>query len=177
MGNTLSGYKVVDHELSIPSKGTIKGVQYDSKSRRYAGIPYALPPTGDYRWRKPRPLPRSYTYTQPDGRPLDASEFRAVCPQATFHSGAEKVPGPDKYSGDCLVLNIWAPVPTDDSKKKWPVFLWIHGGWFQMGDPCQEIGMDPTEMIFHREIKCHRRWNWRPAEYLWIPGRGGSPTG
>ena len=25
--------------------------------------------------------------------------------------------------------------------------LWLHGGWFQMGDPSQEAGMDPTEMI------------------------------
>uniref|UniRef100_A0A8H7NC23 Carboxylic ester hydrolase n=1 Tax=Bionectria ochroleuca TaxID=29856 RepID=A0A8H7NC23_BIOOC len=25
--------------------------------------------------------------------------------------------------------------------------LWLHGGWFQMGDPSQEPGMDPTELI------------------------------
>lgn len=23
----------------------------------------------------------------------------------------------------------------------------VHRGWFQMGDPCQEPGIDPTEMI------------------------------
>lgn len=149
MGNTLGGYKIVDHELSIPSKGTIKGVQYDNKARRYAGIPYALPPTGDHRWRKPRPLPSSYTYMQPDASPLDASEFRAVCPQATFHSGAEKGLGPEQYSEDCLILNIWTPVSShqQENQRKWPVMLWLHGGWFQMGDPCQELGMDPTEMI------------------------------
>jgi hypothetical protein len=47
MGNTFGGYKILDHELSIPSKGKVKGVQYDNKARRYAGIPCALPPTGD----------------------------------------------------------------------------------------------------------------------------------
>ncbi|KAF5971494.1 putative acetylcholinesterase precursor [Fusarium bulbicola] len=25
--------------------------------------------------------------------------------------------------------------------------LWLHGGWFQMGDPSQDPGMDPTELI------------------------------
>ena len=31
--------------------------------------------------------------------------------------------------------------------KKWPVMLWLHGEWFQMGDPSHEPGMDPTELI------------------------------
>lgn len=151
MGNTFSAYEQSPHEVSIGSKGTIKGVQFDNKARRYAGVPYALPPVGVRRWRKPQPLPSSYTYSQEDGSPFDASYFRPVCPQGTFASGAEKGSGPETYSEDCLRLNIWTPVEKPDeapgSSKKWPVVLWLHGGWFQLGDPLQEVGMDPTELI------------------------------
>jgi hypothetical protein len=70
MGNTIS-YSATEHELALGSaKGTIKALQYDSKSRRYAGIPYALPPTGSRRWQKPHPLPPSHSYSKPDGHHL-----------------------------------------------------------------------------------------------------------
>ena len=148
IGNKLSAYQQSPHELNLGAKGKIHGIQFDDKSRRYAGIPYALPPVGPYRWRKPRPLPPSYSYTQSDGQPFDGSSFRPVCPQEAFSAGAEKDVGPETYSEDCLLLNIWTPVEDPkDPKKKWPVVLWLHGGWFQIGDPLQEVGMDPTEMI------------------------------
>jgi carboxylesterase type B len=148
MGNQLSAYEESPHEIDLGSKGRIKGVQYDNKARRYAGVAYALPPVGAHRWRKPRPLPATYTYTQADNSPFDASIFRPVCPQGKFSSSAEMDDGSEAYSEDCLILNIWTPV--EDPKKqskKWPVVLWLHGGWFQLGEPLQELGMDPTEMI------------------------------
>ncbi|CAG7994537.1 unnamed protein product [Penicillium olsonii] len=147
MGNQLSAYEEKPHEVDLGSKGRIKGVQYDAKARRYAGVPYALPPVGAHRWRKPRPLPNSYSYTQEDGSPFDALKFRPICPQGTFASSAEKDKGPENYSEDCLMLNIWTPVEERKDGKKWPVVLWLHGGWFQLGEPLQELGMDPTEMI------------------------------
>ncbi|KAF5971493.1 putative acetylcholinesterase precursor [Fusarium bulbicola] len=108
MGNTISyGEKVYD--LNLGEKGKIRGIQFDQKSRRYAGIPYALPPTGNYRWRKPRPLPPSYTYASGEGGPFDATQFKAICPQKAFHVG--KAEGGDgTYSEDCLFMNIWTPV-------------------------------------------------------------------
>ncbi|KAJ5635583.1 alpha/beta-hydrolase [Penicillium longicatenatum] len=148
MGNTLSAYGQTSHEVDLGPKGKIQGIQYDNKARRYAGIPYALPPVGPHRWRKPRPLPAAYSYSQPDGTAFDGSTFRPVCPQEAFAGGAEKDIGPDTYSEDCLLLNIWTPVEDPENPdKKWPVVLWLHGGWFQLGEPLQEVGMDPTEMI------------------------------
>lgn len=147
MGNQLSAYAEIPHELDLGLKGRIKGVQYDGKARRYAGVPYALPPVGAYRWKKPRSLPTTYTYTQEDGSPFDASEFRPICPQGTFSSIAEKDQGPERYSEDCLIMNIWTPVQEHPKGKKWPVVLWLHGGWFQLGEPLQGLGMDPTELI------------------------------
>ncbi|KAE9370532.1 alpha/beta-hydrolase [Stipitochalara longipes BDJ] len=148
MGNTLSAYEEKDHTIELGSLGSVKGVQYDNKARRYAGVPYALPPIREFRWRKPRPLPADYSYNQPGGSPFDASEFYPVCPQPKFSAGREQDIDRDAYSEDCLRLNIWTPVPEPSPEhKKWPVVLWLHGGWFQMGDPAQEITLNPTELI------------------------------
>lgn len=147
MGNTLSAYKENPYEIDLGPRGRIKGIQYDNKARRYAGVPYAQPPVGANRWRKPIPFPSTHSYTQSDGNPFDATFFRPVCPQATFSRGAEKDIGPENYSEDCLLLNIWTPVEEPGESKKWPVVLWLHGGWFQLGDPLQEPGMNPTELI------------------------------
>ncbi|KAJ5291178.1 hypothetical protein N7478_000429 [Penicillium angulare] len=148
MGNTLSAYHQSPLEVDLGTKGKIQGIQFDDKSRRYAGIPYALPPTGAHRWRKPRPLPINHSYSHSNGQPFDGSLFRPACPQEAFSSGAEKGVEPHASSEDCLLLNIWTPVEDpSDPGKKWPVVLWLHGGWFQLGDPLQEVGMDPTEMI------------------------------
>ncbi|KAK7409084.1 hypothetical protein QQX98_008745 [Neonectria punicea] len=145
MGNTIS-YNETPFDLSLGDKGTIRGLQLDDKSRRYAGVPYALPPTGQHRWRKPRPLPVSYAYGDISG-PYDATKFKPVCPQKAFHVGNAEGDS-DTFSEDCLVVNVWTPVQKNqDEGKKWPVMLWLHGGWFQMGDPSQEPGMDPTELI------------------------------
>ncbi|KAJ4264431.1 hypothetical protein NW762_005631 [Fusarium torreyae] len=144
MGNTIS-YDQKPYDLDLGDKGAIRGMQSDQKSRRYAGVPYALPPTGDHRWRKPRPLSPSYVYRNDTEGPLDATKFRAICPQKAFHVGKAEG-GAGSYSEDCLYMNIWTPVG-DEKQSKWPVMLWLHGGWFQMGDPSQESGMDPTELI------------------------------
>lgn len=151
MGVTIS-YHVKECQLDLGDKGAIKGLQYDNKSRRYAGIPYALPPTGEHRWRKPRPLPASYRFPSGDDgedKPFDATKFRPVCPQGSFSANPEQG-GDTAFSEDCLVMNIWTPVPKDGQKvadQKLPVLLWLHGGWFQLGDPSQDATMDPTEMI------------------------------
>ncbi|KAF9883410.1 hypothetical protein FE257_003493 [Aspergillus nanangensis] len=144
MGNAIS-YDQKPFDLDLGDKGAIRGLQFDNKSRRYAGIPYALPPTGEHRWRKPRQLPANYTYSDDTGSPFDATQFKAVCPQNAFHVGKAEG-GSGTYSEDCLFVNIWTPVG-DENREKWPVMLWLHGGWFQMGDPSQEPGMDPTELI------------------------------
>ncbi|KAF4459812.1 carboxylesterase-lipase family [Fusarium albosuccineum] len=144
MGNTIS-YDEKPYDLGLGDKGAIRGLQFDNKARRYAGIPYALPPTGENRWRKPRSLPDGYTYGDGADKPLDATKFKPICPQNAWNV-VKPEGGFGQYSEDCLIVNVWTPVG-DEKKSKWPVMLWIHGGWFQMGDPSQDSGMDPTELI------------------------------
>lgn len=151
MGNVLSEYDKTPSEVELGSSGKIKGVQLDTKARRYLGVPYALPPTGDLRWRKPSPLPASHSYSSSDGTPFDATEFGPVCFQPNY-SGSVKRPEIDyTYSEDCLRLNIWTPI-SDGSNKKYPVMVWLHGGWFQVGDPSHDISMDPTELVSTRNL-------------------------
>lgn len=147
MGQTIS-YTTTEYDLDLGEKGHIRGLQYDQKARRYAGIPYALPPTGARRWRKPEPLPCSYVFKSDDGTgPYDATTFQDVCPQRVFHAVKTEM-DPNTYSEDCLFINIWTPVPAPgQAQKKWPVKLWLHGGWFQIGDPSHTADMDPTELI------------------------------
>ncbi|WXC58415.1 hypothetical protein SNK03_004313 [Fusarium graminearum] len=110
-------------------------------------MPYAQPPTGERRWRIPVPLPESYVYGT-TCKPFDATDFGAVCPQKSFQL-VEAAGRGGRFSEDCLFVNIWTPVPRDNAsqKKPWPVMLWMHGGWFQMGNPSHEPVMDSVELI------------------------------
>ena len=146
MGNTIS-YEETPVEVVLGSKGRLRGTQFDNKACRYAGVPYAFPPVRENRWRKPQPLPPSHIFADDAGGPYDAQRFKSICPQKAFHV-AEADGGGEGYSEDCLFLNIWTPAGSSSaSTEGWPVMLWLHGGWFQMGDPSQTPDMDPTELI------------------------------
>ncbi|KAG5787748.1 hypothetical protein H9Q69_013192 [Fusarium xylarioides] len=147
MGNSIS-YTTSDCHVNLPNSGSLKGLQFDSKSRRFAGVPYAQPPVGNLRWRKPLPFPKTHQYNSLDGSAFDATHFGPVCPQANYSKNVSEHIPKHSYSEDCLRLNIWTPVPDpNEPNNKWPVMVWFHGGWFQVGDPSQEESMDPTELI------------------------------
>ena len=99
--------------------------------RYFGGLPYALPPVGPFRFRKPRPLPEYYRY----GTSVNPGRFTrsaAYCPQPGFLTL-----GPDEslWDEDCLQLNIYIPAGEPPSGKDWPVFFYIHGGFLQWGSP------------------------------------------
>lgn len=50
-------------------------------------------------------------------------------------------------SEDCLLLNIWTPASGRQSEDGWPVYVWLHGGWLQMGNPCHSPHSDPWELV------------------------------
>ncbi|GAO52290.1 alpha/beta-hydrolase [Saitoella complicata NRRL Y-17804] len=139
--------------LSLGSQGSVTGLILGENHnvRRFAGIPYAKPPLGNLRWRKPVPLSLDHIYEgEVTGTPLDCREMRNVSPQPSYFLHGRKLGAipDDKFSEDCLMVNIWTPneEPPEDSGG-WPVFAWIHGGWLQIGSPSHAIQDDPTELI------------------------------
>lgn len=114
LGPKTSSDPVVDTKC-----GSVRGIN-DNGVSVFKGIPYALPPTGQRRWRPP--VPRSRDANTCWEGVYNATEFSAYCWQpklGNFH----------EYDGseDCLYINVWTP--TLDTTANLPVMVWIHGGF------------------------------------------------
>ncbi|XP_049525134.1 acetylcholinesterase [Dermacentor silvarum] len=93
----------------------------------FLGIPYANPPVGQLRFRKPEPkTPWSGVY--------DATFRKSSCSQPRLPT---KFPIPAHLSEDCLYLNVWTPSTTDAVRR--PVFVWMYGGIFILGSSYQDM--------------------------------------
>lgn len=106
-------------------RGFIEGLTIKDKSSSkalchyFGGVPYALPPVGPFRWRKPRPLPACFRY----GTRVSPGKYAggtSICPQPAPNDDLD----PDHWDEDCLQCNIWMPVG-DPPKGGWPVVFWI----------------------------------------------------
>ena len=93
----------------------------DDTVRVFKGIPFALPPIGERRWKKPEPIPNSekiyeayYNGKSPIQTVID-SERSSYYPQ----------------SEDCLYLNVWVNDVCKDKNK--PIMVFIHGGSYGWG--------------------------------------------
>lgn len=122
------GQSAITNSLVLKVEGgSIKGlINQDVVS--YKGIPFAAPPVGQLRWREPQPV------IAWDGV-RDASNFGKDCAQAAFGPNADSIS--NTSSEDCLCLNVWAP-SKNNSTKKLPVMVWIHGGAFMFGSGAQQ---------------------------------------
>ncbi|XP_077486883.1 acetylcholinesterase-1-like isoform X2 [Amblyomma americanum] len=102
------------------------------KVHAFLGVPYAQPPLGSLRFRKPVPLgpPR------PLGDLVMARSKRFPCPQNQPWN-MRSVPSLDvNVTEDCLHLNVWAPA--DSSRERRAVVVFLHGGGFQIGSNDRE---------------------------------------
>ncbi|TFY69725.1 hypothetical protein EVG20_g3020 [Dentipellis fragilis] len=113
--------------------------QASGKVNKFLGIPFAQPPTGDLRFRLPKPnYPYSGTQTVtafgpscpqqditipiPAGLTQDAVDFLVNTVYGSIFPDSE----------DCLTINVVAPA-TAKPGDKLPVVTWIFGGGFQLG--------------------------------------------
>ncbi|XP_071495054.1 acetylcholinesterase-like [Diadema antillarum] len=85
----------------------------------FTRIPYAEPPVGELRFKRPVPKVIEGTY--------DATRASVACSQALFPSLDF---GFDEMSEDCLYLDVFVPSTKPSSAA---VLVWIHGGGFQGG--------------------------------------------
>ena len=86
----------------------------------FLGVPYAAPPVGELRFRRPE-LPAPWEGVR------QAKRYGDYCPQPGKRETLEKEAAANE---DCLTLNIFTP-GCDDKKR--PVAVWIHGGAYMTG--------------------------------------------
>jgi para-nitrobenzyl esterase len=119
--------------------GEVQGVASDGVVS-YKGIPFAAPPTGELRWRPPKPA-APWTATR------QAAEFGPDCMQGRFGPPpASNAPGPAP-SEDCLYVNVWTPASATAGAKL-PVMFWIYGGGF-VGGSAAYPGTSGTQFAKH----------------------------
>jgi para-nitrobenzyl esterase len=83
----------------------------------FKGIPYALQPTGERRWREPKPEPDSRLVREAKYFGHSSIQFRFQGNTASLYPQGE----------DCLTLNVWTAAAGMRSARR-PVMVWIHGG-------------------------------------------------
>ncbi|GMS78741.1 hypothetical protein PENTCL1PPCAC_916, partial [Pristionchus entomophagus] len=103
------------------SYGAVRGYEYRAKNgfvaEIFKKIPYASPPTGERRWKKPVP-------PQPWNNTHDGTFFGPGCAQVnSIWSGF--ITG---LSEDCLTMNVYAPKECRKANSSCPVVVYIHGG-------------------------------------------------
>ncbi|XP_043974962.1 cholinesterase-like [Gambusia affinis] len=112
----------------------------DGKIQVFLGIPYARPPTGNFRFLRPTPKPKW-------DHVFDATTLPNTCYQVrdtTFpgFEGAEMWNPNTPVSEDCLYLNVWAPMFktfTPQPADRVPVLVWIYGGAFVSGTSSLDV--------------------------------------
>lgn len=117
----------------------------------FRGIPYARAPVNDLRWRPPEPIAAENNNCW--AGTLDASKFGNVCYQRRRNDTSQ-------YFGseDCLYLNVWTP--TIDPTAKFPVAVWIHGGYLETGNGNKD-NFSPTEKLSNETNIVYVSFNYR----------------
>lgn len=125
------------------SSGAVQGhaAADNSSVSAYLGIPFAEPPVGDLRFAPPQAVNKTSS-----GQTINGSDFGFSCLGAQLYPVSPDATGltkqgreiydewdqvDDKFSEDCLTLNVWTKPQDGDAKKA--VLLWIYGGGFFAG--------------------------------------------
>lgn len=129
--------------VTLSSNDVITGLT-QKRVDSFRGIPFAQPPIGELRFKRPVPFNGSL-----DG--LEANDFGTTCTSfSPFHAMdyvgdiGSRIPGfpatpldatkVGVMGEDCLTLNVWRPAGTEEGANL-PVVVWIYGGVFQFGGP------------------------------------------
>ncbi|KAJ9601115.1 hypothetical protein L9F63_000694, partial [Diploptera punctata] len=107
----------------------------------FTGIPFAKPPVGPLRFRRPVPV-------DPWHGILDATALPNSCYQERYEyfkgfEGEEMWNPNTNISEDCLYLNIWVPqrvrLRHSGEHPKIPILVWIYGGGYMSGTSTLDV--------------------------------------
>ncbi|XP_075229827.1 carboxyl ester lipase-like protein Gli isoform X2 [Lycorma delicatula] len=123
----IQGFKVYLYDNPDPHSGYRPGLtpveRIMGNVSVFVGIPYAVAPVGEGRFKPPRP--------HPGFQLVQAVDFGPACPQPPEFTGATK--GVRDMDEDCLYLNIYSPTTKGGLAQPFPVMFYIHGGDFYSG--------------------------------------------
>ncbi|MBR4576964.1 MAG: carboxylesterase/lipase family protein [Clostridia bacterium] len=106
----------------------------------FRGIPFACPPVGELRWKKPQPVP--------DGEDVQEAYYNGKTPIQTEWPSERASYYPQ--GEDCLYLNVWtAPEKQPEGKT---VMVFIHGGSYGWGGTADPLYDGENFVRAHPEI-------------------------
>uniref|UniRef100_A0A6V7IDN9 Carboxylic ester hydrolase n=1 Tax=Bracon brevicornis TaxID=1563983 RepID=A0A6V7IDN9_9HYME len=131
------------------TSGLVRGLSrpvLDHEVHVYLGIPFAKPPIGPLRFRKPLPVEQWHGV-------LNATTLPNSCYQERYEyfpgfEGEEMWNPNTNVSEDCLYLNIWVPQTLKlrhksqsygDDGKGMPLLVWIYGGGYMSGTATLDV--------------------------------------
>lgn len=136
-----------DSDLTVStSTGRLRGVLVPTTAepvRAFLGVPFAEPPIGSARFKKPQ-------QKKPWNGVFDATAFPPMCPQLPIRfNNYYLVKNSDRISEDCLFINVFAPITRERSLK--PVVVYIHGGFFSYGGISMKLH-DASELSAREDL-------------------------
>lgn len=136
----------------------------------FLGIPYAQPPLGRLRFKKPQSLSKWSNI-------WNATKYANSCYQNTDQSfpgflGSEMWNPNTDLSEDCLYLNVWIPAP---KPKNATVMIWIYGGGFQTGTASLHVYDGKFLARVERVIVVSMNYRVGALGFLALPGNPEAP--
>ena len=115
--------------------------QRDGALLSFKGIPYALQPTGDRRWKEPKPEPDSRLVREAKYFGHSSIQTRSQVSAASLYPQGE----------DCLTLNVWTAADGMRMARR-PVMVWIHGGSYVSNGTVNPRDWGDTFVKAHPEV-------------------------
>ncbi|CAB3396876.1 unnamed protein product [Caenorhabditis bovis] len=147
MGVCVSQFKAPNNEKTIVrvEQGLLEGEMLKTPSGVrcdvFLGVPYAKPPIGELRFKKPVP-PESWQGV----RKCNKYPNRSIHKEMPWDKALPSAP----MSEDCLYLNVFAPRVRED--KKYPVLFYVHGGGWMMDSAERYTAKNICRLLVSREI-------------------------
>jgi para-nitrobenzyl esterase len=142
--------------------GPISGITDSQGVTSYKGIPFAVPPVGNLRWRAPQPVSHWTNVRKAD-------HFGNACYQIQDHS---RLPWTEPFmeqgpvNEDCLYLNVWTAAKSPSERR--PVMVYMYGGGFIEGSGAVAV-YDGTQLARRGVVIVNMNYRVGPLGFLVYP--------